>query len=61
MILPDFTDFTRFQSDFIIFVLFYMILHNKYMLTYKIVWFYELTRDFNNASIMIFSWATPSL
>jgi hypothetical protein len=38
-----------------------MILHNKYMLTYKIVWFYELTRDFNNASIMIFSWATPSL
>ena len=58
MILPILHDFSLILSFFF---LFYMILHNKYMLTYKIVWFYELTRDFNNASIMIFSWATPSL
>ena len=47
-ILSDFTDFTQFQPDFINFRVFKAIRHVKYILTRKIVRFYELNRDFNN-------------
>ena len=40
--------FTWFQLDFINFRVFKMILHIKYILTRKIIWFYKLNRDFNN-------------
>jgi len=38
-ILSDFNNFIYFQV---------FILHVKYILTYKIIWFYESNHDFNN-------------
>jgi hypothetical protein len=47
-ISSNFTDFTRFQPDFINFRVFKAIRHVKYILTRKIIRFYELNHDFNN-------------